>query len=73
MASSQKGGAGVFDNGDGTFDYGPDGQFESLLTGETATDTFIYTISDGEYGDNATVTITITGLMEEIYLPLAVL
>ena len=34
-------------NADGTFDYDPNGQFESLAVGETGTDTFSYTIDDG--------------------------
>ena len=42
--------------------YSPDGQFEFLAVGETTTDTFDYTISDGNGGtDSATVTVTITG------------
>jgi VCBS repeat-containing protein len=53
----------VTDNGDGTFDYDPNGQFESLGVGATATDTFDYTVSDGNGGsDTATVTVTITGV-----------
>ncbi len=46
---------------DGTFDYDPNGAFDSLSTGETDTDTFTYTLSDGGDTDTATVTITITG------------
>jgi VCBS repeat-containing protein len=53
----------VTDNGDGTFDYDPNGQFESLAADEAASDTFIYTVSDGNGGvDNATVTIAINGI-----------
>ena len=53
----------VTDNGDGTFDYDPNGQFEDLNAGETATDSFTYTIDDGNGGtDEATVTVTITGV-----------
>ena len=52
----------VTDNGDGTFDYDPNGQFEGLDDGESATDTFSYTVSDGNGGtDTATVTVTING------------
>jgi len=52
----------VTDNGDGTFTYNPNGQFESLAVGETATDSFNYTVSDGNGGtDTATVTVTING------------
>ncbi|HWL35607.1 MAG TPA: Ig-like domain-containing protein [Frankiaceae bacterium] len=43
--------------------YDPNGQFESLGTGQTATDTFTYTVSDGNGGtDTQTVTVTITGV-----------
>ncbi|ELS02877.1 VCBS repeat-containing protein, partial [Xenococcus sp. PCC 7305] len=52
----------VLNNGDGTFNYDPDGRFDSLTDGETATDTFTYTISDGTSTDTATVTITINGI-----------
>jgi len=48
----------VTDYGDGTFAYDPSGVFS-----DDATDTFSYTISDGNGGtDTATVTITITGV-----------
>ncbi len=63
----------ITDNGDGTFDYDPDGQFEDLEAGQQDTDTFTYTISDGNGGtDTATVTITVTGVNEVVmvYLPL---
>ena len=51
------------DNGNGTFTYDPNGQFEYLATGESATDTFSYTVSDGNGGtDTATVTLTIDGV-----------
>ncbi|MGB5925689.1 MAG: Ig-like domain-containing protein [Dehalococcoidia bacterium] len=43
----------------GTFTYDPDGQFEYLQAGESATDSFAYTVSDA-CGDNATATVTIT-------------
>ncbi len=50
-------------NGDGTVTYDPDGQFDALADGETATDTFGYTISDGNGGtDVATVSVTINGV-----------
>ena len=40
---------------DGSFTYDPNGQFESLAVGETATDSFTYTVSDGNGGtDTAT-------------------
>ncbi|MEG3166552.1 cadherin-like domain-containing protein [Sphingomonas sp. PB2P19] len=50
------------DNGDGTFSYDPNGQFDALVASETATTSFAYTISDGELSSSATVTITITGV-----------
>lgn len=53
----------VTDNGDGTFNYDPNGAFDGLNAGETATDSFGYTVSDGNGGsDTATVTITINGV-----------
>jgi len=52
----------VTDNGDGTFSYDPNGQFDALADGESATDTFTYTVNDGNGGVvTETVTITITG------------
>ena len=42
--------------------YDPNGLFEYLDVGETATDTFTYTVSDGTSTDVATVTITVTGV-----------
>ncbi|MEM1138648.1 MAG: Ig-like domain-containing protein, partial [Pseudomonadota bacterium] len=46
-------------------DYDPSGAFESLALGETATDTFSYTIDDSagnnDGSDTATATVTITG------------
>ena len=50
-------------NADGTFAYDPNGQFDGLAQGESDTDSFTYTISDGNGGsDGATVTLTINGL-----------
>ncbi|MDT8424103.1 MAG: Ig-like domain-containing protein, partial [Desulfuromonadales bacterium] len=52
----------VIDNGDGTFFYDPNGQFEQLADGATASDTFTYTVNDGNGGvSTANVNITITG------------
>ena len=49
-------------NGDGTVLYDPAGAFDALAAGEEATDTFGYTISDGQGGtDTAIVTVTIDG------------
>ncbi|WP_193777050.1 Ig-like domain-containing protein [Pseudovibrio sp. Ad13] len=52
----------VIINADGTFSYDPIGQFEYLSAGETATDSFTYTVTD-EAGESSseTVTVTITG------------
>ncbi|MGB3714659.1 MAG: Ig-like domain-containing protein [Candidatus Promineifilaceae bacterium] len=53
----------VTDNGDGTFYYDPNGKFEGLATGESDSDSFDYTLSDSQGGeDTATVTILITGV-----------
>src|SRR2546421_151640 len=49
----------VVDNGDGTFRYDPNGQFESLSLGETAIDTFTYTVTDS-HGASSTKTATVT-------------
>lgn len=57
----------VIDNGDGTFSYDPNGQFEALNDGDNATDSFQYTVSDGEGGsDAATVTIAIAGVTDNV-------
>ncbi|MEM9536768.1 MAG: Ig-like domain-containing protein, partial [Cyanobacteria bacterium P01_E01_bin.45] len=48
-------------NSNGTFTYNPNGDFEFLAAGETATETFSYTVSDGFTTDTAIVTITVTG------------
>lgn len=58
----------VTDNGDGTFSYDPNGQFESLNDGDVATDSFTYTVSDGTVTDTATVNITINGADEPLNL-----
>ena len=53
----------VSQNIDGTFTYDPNGQFDGLAVGESATETFTYTISDGQGGsDMATVNVTINGI-----------
>ena len=50
-------------NADGSFTYDPNGQFNFLLPGQIATDTFSYTANDGTGDSNvATVTITIIGV-----------
>ncbi len=56
-------GAKVTLNADGSYTYKPNGAFEGLDTGETATDSFTYKASDGTAESNAaTVTITINGV-----------
>ena len=53
----------VTNNGDGTFGYDPNGKYESLGDGDSATDSFGYTYSDRRGGtDTATVTIGISGV-----------
>lgn len=53
----------VTNNGDGTFSYNPNGQFDDLDAGETATDSFSYSVDDGNGGiSTATVTVTIDGV-----------
>ncbi len=56
-------------NADGSFDYDPNGQFDYLAVGETASDTFTYTVDDGRGQPNstntATVTVTINGLNDQ--------
>ncbi|EMI15642.1 Cadherin domain containing protein, partial [Rhodopirellula maiorica SM1] len=55
-------GALVTVNADGSFNYDANGAFDGLAAGETGTDSFTYTLSDGNGGtDTATVTITING------------
>ncbi|MCA9054287.1 MAG: hypothetical protein KDA75_10650, partial [Planctomycetaceae bacterium] len=50
-------------NSDGTFNYDPNGVFDALESGESAVDTFTYTITDdGGLTDQATVTVTIDGV-----------
>jgi len=50
-------------NGDGLLSYDPGGQFEDLAVGETETDSFSYTITDGVDGTaTAWVTVIIQGV-----------
>ncbi|NEP61931.1 MAG: DUF4347 domain-containing protein, partial [Symploca sp. SIO2G7] len=65
-------GAVVRLNADGSYSYDPNGQFDSLNGGETATDSFTYTVTDGNQTsegvfnqDSATVNITINGVDPE--------
>jgi VCBS repeat-containing protein len=55
-------GALVTVHADGTFSYDTDGAFSGLATGQTATDSFTYTITGGT---TATVTVTITGITND--------
>lgn len=56
-------GALVTMHADGSYDYDPNHQFDTLLTGQTATDSFTYQVADGHGGfDSATVAITINGI-----------
>jgi VCBS repeat-containing protein len=53
---------GAVTNNNGEFSYDTNGQFETLGGGQTATDTFTYTVDDGHGGVvTKTVTITVTG------------
>lgn len=49
----------VTNNHDGTFTYDPNGKFEYLSLGETATDSFTYTVTDN-HGASSTATATVT-------------
>jgi VCBS repeat-containing protein/autotransporter-associated beta strand protein len=62
-AASQYG-ATVTVNSDGSFTYDPTSApiLQALAEGETLTDSFTYTLSDGLETDTATVTVTITGV-----------
>jgi VCBS repeat-containing protein len=52
----------VTNNGDGTFTYDPNGQFENLAEGETFIDTFTYVVNDGDQTSApATVEVTVVG------------
>jgi VCBS repeat-containing protein len=49
-------------NPDSTVHYDPNGQFQGLTAGQTATDSFGYTVSDGFHTAGGTVTVTINGV-----------
>ncbi len=56
-------GAAVSLDGSGNVVYDPTGALDSLATGETATDSFTYTVSDGaDNSDPVTVTFNVTGV-----------
>ncbi|MFV0444928.1 MAG: Ig-like domain-containing protein [Planctomycetaceae bacterium] len=55
-------GALVLVYGDGSYTYNPNGRFERLNVGESAADTFTYTVEDaGGLQSTATVTVTVHG------------
>jgi VCBS repeat-containing protein len=50
-------------NTDGTFSFDTNGAFDSLTAGQTATVSFVYSVTDADGDtDTATVTITVTGV-----------
>jgi len=55
-------GAQITMNADGTFEYNPNGAFNTLNDGETAVDNITYTVSDGDQAAEATLSITINGV-----------
>ncbi|MEM1163167.1 MAG: Ig-like domain-containing protein, partial [Pseudomonadota bacterium] len=58
---SQPAEGGITLNADGTVTFDPAGDFATLSDGQTATVTFDYQISDGEFTDTATVTVVVEG------------
>jgi VCBS repeat-containing protein len=63
MDTSGTVGAVIAWNASGSFTYDPSGQFEYLPAGSSTTDSFTYTVSDGNGGTGiATVTIAINGV-----------
>lgn len=59
-------------NANGTYVYDPNGAFDGLADGATTTDSFSYTVTDGQGGnDTASVTITVTGVASN-HAPVAV-
>jgi VCBS repeat-containing protein len=48
-------------NANGTYTYTPYASTQSLALGQTVTDTFTYTVSDGSLSDAGTLTVTIAG------------
>ncbi|MEF8843520.1 MAG: Ig-like domain-containing protein, partial [Haloarculaceae archaeon] len=50
-------------NGDGSYSFDPNGEFEDLAVGESRTTTVSYRVTDSEGGtDTATLTVTVTGV-----------
>lgn len=59
-------GALVVVGADGSYSYDPNGAFDALDAGQTATDSFVYQIADGNGGfADATMSVTVTGLANE--------
>jgi VCBS repeat-containing protein len=54
-------GAKIIIGADGAVTYDPNGAFDSLAAGETATDSFAYSVSDGALSDDGVITVTIQG------------
>ena len=53
-------------NSNGSYTYTADqAAADALDAGDTATDVFTYTVSDGSASDNATLTITVTGINDD--------
>jgi VCBS repeat-containing protein len=48
-------------NADGTYTYTPYASTQSLALGQTVTDSFTYTVSDGSLSDTGTLVITVAG------------
>jgi VCBS repeat-containing protein len=58
-------GASVTVNANGSYSYNPQSAFQGLSTGQTASDSFTYTMQDGASAqDTATVNITINGISD---------
>ncbi len=55
-------GARVTMSASGDFVYDPNGAFDALLTGQSATDSFTYVVSDGVAEATAVATVTIEGI-----------
>jgi len=62
IASVNGAAVGAVALGGGSVSYDPGGAFESLAAGETAVESFTYTLSDGAASAVAAVTVTITGV-----------
>ena len=64
-------GAELVVNEDGSYQYDPNGQFESLNAGQVAQDSFLYTVEDGQGGSaTAEATIEIAGVTDASGIPI---